>query len=121
MGLEEISSLVLGTIALLSFLHLQRQRHLRLPPGPPKLPLIGNLLAMPSHCRWDAFAKWSKEFAEAPAPTKTWNTLLIMAASVLAAFDITKTVGEDGAVIESLPGHTSELSEQPFLLGFNLN
>jgi hypothetical protein len=36
--------------------------------------------------------------------------LWIMAASILAAFDITKAVGEDGKVIEPGLGHTSDLT-----------
>ncbi|KAJ7284529.1 cytochrome P450 [Mycena rebaudengoi] len=42
-----------------------------------------------------------------------WNMLWIMAASILAAFDITKAVGEDGEVIEPALGHTSDLTTFP--------
>jgi hypothetical protein len=40
-----------------------------------------------------------------------YDTLWIMVASILATFDITKAVGEDGEIIEPTMDHTSELVE----------
>ncbi|KAJ6579965.1 cytochrome P450 [Mycena vulgaris] len=34
---------------------------LPLPPGPPKLPLVGNLFDMPSERQWETYSKWSRE------------------------------------------------------------
>lgn len=38
--------------------------HLPYPPGPKKLPLIGNLLDMPTSFEWFTYHKWCKEFSE---------------------------------------------------------
>lgn len=35
---------------------------LPLPPGPKGLPIIGNLLGMPTSDEWVTFTKWSKDF-----------------------------------------------------------
>ncbi|KAJ7934499.1 cytochrome P450 [Mycena leptocephala] len=32
------------------------------PPGPPKLPLVGNLFELPSTFQWKSYARWSKQY-----------------------------------------------------------
>ena len=36
-----------------------------LPPGPKGLPIVGNLLGMPTRDEWVTFGKWSKDFGSA--------------------------------------------------------
>ncbi|CAK5284897.1 unnamed protein product, partial [Mycena citricolor] len=45
-----------------AFRYRSRRRSLPLPPGPPKKPLIGNLLDLPTDQQWLTFSKWSKEY-----------------------------------------------------------
>jgi hypothetical protein len=65
MHLDLLASI--ASFALILYLYIRRQRiranyDLPLPPGPKKLPLIGNLLDMPAKFEWETYHKWCKEF-----------------------------------------------------------
>ncbi|KAJ7430597.1 hypothetical protein FB451DRAFT_1382134 [Mycena latifolia] len=49
--------------AALYSLYLRRNRsQLPLPPGPAKLPLVGNLFDVPANSQWEKYMEWSKEY-----------------------------------------------------------
>jgi len=65
MSLNDKDKLVLlFAIAWAALIYFRRasSRSLPLPPGPKRLPLIGNLLNVPKSSEWEAYAQWSKEF-----------------------------------------------------------
>jgi len=55
-------------LILCLYLKLRSNSSLPLPPGPKKLPLIGNLLDLPKRPEWEIFQKWSKQYGTGPCP-----------------------------------------------------
>ncbi|KAJ7362535.1 cytochrome P450 [Mycena albidolilacea] len=54
------STLVLSCILLVC--SIRNRSRLTLPPGPKKLPLVGNLFDMPASEEWKTYQRWSREF-----------------------------------------------------------
>ncbi|KAJ3995887.1 cytochrome P450 [Lentinula boryana] len=57
-----ISTLTLGILVLWTYRNRGSRKNLPLPPGPKKLPLLGNSLDMPSTFHWITFSKWGDQF-----------------------------------------------------------
>ena len=62
-----LAALSVLTLILLSRLFLSK-KHAPLPPGPKRLPLIGNLLDMPSEQEWLTFTRWGEKWGPSPIP-----------------------------------------------------
>ncbi|KAJ7616483.1 cytochrome P450 [Roridomyces roridus] len=79
--------------ALLHTIHTRRKRSkLLLPPGPKKLPLIGNLLDVPQ-LPWEGYAKWSKEFNSDIIHLDVLGTSIVVLSSTEAVGDLFKKRG----------------------------
>ncbi|KIJ23526.1 hypothetical protein M422DRAFT_275879 [Sphaerobolus stellatus SS14] len=60
-----INYLIILTIPLIWYFRRKPiPKGLRLPPGPPGLPIIGNLFDMPKRRAWLTFARWGKEYGD---------------------------------------------------------
>ncbi len=56
-------SLVLLSLLIIKAVFLKAKTR-RLPPGPKGLPLVGNILDMPSEKEWLTFAKWGELYGD---------------------------------------------------------
>ncbi|KAF8077583.1 cytochrome P450 [Lyophyllum atratum] len=54
------------------------KRSLPLPPGPKGLPLIGNILDMPTDQEWFTFAKWGEQYGDICSVTVLGQTVIIL-------------------------------------------
>ncbi|KIK64105.1 hypothetical protein GYMLUDRAFT_40354 [Collybiopsis luxurians FD-317 M1] len=55
-----------------------------LPPGPPKLPIIGNLTQMPQEKEWLTFAKWGEQYGKLSSVTVLGQNLIIVNSASIA-------------------------------------
>ncbi|KAL0576856.1 hypothetical protein V5O48_005121 [Marasmius crinis-equi] len=56
------AALLAALLFAIDFARKSRRPRLPLPPGPPKLPLVGNLFQLPSSEDWKAYLQWSEQY-----------------------------------------------------------
>ncbi|GLB38676.1 putative cytochrome P450 family protein [Lyophyllum shimeji] len=59
-----------------------------LPPGPKKLPVIGNMLDMPKSFAWSTYHDWCKEFDSDVIHLNSWGTSIIVLDTAEAAIEL---------------------------------
>lgn len=76
-----------------------KSQELPLPPGPPRLPVIGNLLDWPSEKEWKIWAKWGQQYGDV-IYTSIGTKRLIILNSVEAA---SRTLSDKGSIYSDRP------------------
>lgn len=63
-------------------------RRLPYPPGPKRIPIIGNLLDMPSREEWVTYKKWSDQYGRAHQPFRSLSLQAPHAILIISGSDI---------------------------------
>ncbi|KAF8210798.1 cytochrome P450 [Mycena galopus ATCC 62051] len=84
------TTLALATfLILLGGLRWKRSRsRLPLPPGPKKLPLVGNLFDIPTERQWETYAKWSEQFNSDIIHLNAMGTSIVVLSSLEAVKEL---------------------------------
>ncbi|KAJ7765339.1 cytochrome P450 [Mycena metata] len=80
--------LVLTAVLAICVYFRFRTNSRRLPPGPPKLPFIGNVLSMPSSHEWITFSQWGKKYGSDIIHLDVLGTSIVVLNSYNAAIDL---------------------------------
>jgi cytochrome P450 len=78
-----------GAVAIVAVYCVYRMMNFKkragpLPPGPPGLPLLGNLLDMPKEKEWLTFAKWGEQYGKLASLTVFGQNLIILNSASIA-------------------------------------
>ncbi|KAL1672538.1 cytochrome P450 [Schizophyllum commune] len=79
---------IAATFAVVVYLVRRRPRFLPLPPGPKRLPLVGNLLDIPSTYEWEKYMQWAKDFETDILHLDAGGTSIIVLDSYEACCDL---------------------------------
>ncbi|KAJ7256294.1 cytochrome P450 [Mycena rebaudengoi] len=79
---------ILGIFAIAYAFNSRKRTKLPLPPGPPKLPFIGNLLHMPRRFEWETYMEWSKRYDSDIIHLTAVGTSIIVLSSAEAINDL---------------------------------
>ena len=71
--MEATTLAILAVLVAALFWRSRRQRH-RFPPGPKGLPIIGNILDMPTQNAWLTYKKWSREYGDYHSLRVVWQS-----------------------------------------------
>ncbi|KAJ7467798.1 cytochrome P450 [Mycena galericulata] len=84
-----IPSIFLALLIIYYGMRRNRNRSgLPLPPGPRKLPIVGNLFDIPSERQWEAYSKWSKEFDSDIIHVNVAGTSIVVLSSMKAIREV---------------------------------
>ncbi|CAL1695170.1 unnamed protein product [Somion occarium] len=83
-----LGAICLFTLGLWAYLSRTMRDRLRQPPGPPGLPLIGNLKDMPSDEAWLTYIKWSQQYDSGMIRLNVFGTNMIVVNSLEIAVDL---------------------------------
>ncbi|KAJ7624709.1 cytochrome P450 [Roridomyces roridus] len=77
-----------GGLILVHRLWSGSRSQLPLPPGPKKLPILGNLLDIPSKDPWETYAKWAKDYGSDVLHISIAGQSMILLSSLKATQDL---------------------------------
>ncbi|KAH0826416.1 hypothetical protein J3R83DRAFT_5390 [Lanmaoa asiatica] len=62
-NLAQLSIAALGILVLVEW-YRGKRRFLKFPPGPPRLPILGNATDLPGSQQWLTYSKWTAKYGE---------------------------------------------------------
>lgn len=93
--LPVVSFLIALYAAIYFYSRWTRTTKLPLPPGPPGLPILGNILDAPSNFQWKTYATWSKQYDSDVIHIRVGGQSIIGLQSLQACYDLLEKRSSD--------------------------
>jgi hypothetical protein len=73
-----VTYLLISAVFLVIYIIKKARRSAKLPPGPPRLPLIGNTHQAPTERVWNTFQKWVEQYGPLVSADFGGNDIIII-------------------------------------------
>lgn len=110
--------LALAPLIALVYLKWKRPSRLPLPPGPKRLPIVGNMFQMPLVKPWETYMEWSRKYGAPLLTLLFWFALLMLHGTgdiifLQLPFQPTLVIGTAKAAFDLLEKRSHIYSDRP--------
>ncbi|KIY45174.1 cytochrome P450 [Fistulina hepatica ATCC 64428] len=114
-----LSPIILLILAAVLVVYARTRKELPLPPGPPSLPVVGNIFRVPAEKAWETFAQWANQYGDLVFLHGFGQNILVVNSLPVAKALLDKKSSIYSDRLQSPMLSLSGLSEIPAVMGYS--